>query len=585
MSRYRPQGILAVCLGLAAAACEAPELATDLRPAGDPEVLATLTLNPITFVEEAVQCKYVNGVRDEKGPGFVFGAQICPDEEADFTPVRLDARTSVGPWGLRVMFDELLDADRVETLICDDVPDIGEICAGSLAETKPVTIKCGTDNTEVGYYFLDDPETEDEDESRLTASYYVPNGNNTTYPLGPSLFISPNPWELVFPTGSTCTLTLNGDVVHDKDGNAPPDSDRVITAKIADLALETVDPADADDPADRAALAPTIAAAAFVFNADLDDSTVDAEAFELRDADGELIAADVFVDAYNASSDAIYVTSSDIFTPGEYTATMKSTEVGEVNGGTFTTSEESTRFSVLFGRLGQSSGTDFSPTGNVTISFNNTIDAASLDTSLGGADLELFTTTAAGTPSTQPVAGTVALSGSGTGIVIDPTDELALGTYVVRIKAGAEVADTDGNSAKFANPLATTYNVLLKVRTTVPANSGTLVANGSFDIVYSGSLDAASISADEFELIDLMTNTPVPFTFTQQTLGASGGQAAHPNDIIRIKPNANLTVGRRYRVAMKGGASLTNVPPAGFRAVTRTFPTTTRWEFTATAIP
>ena len=97
------------------------------------------------------------------------------------------------------MFDELLDADRVETLDCTDIPDVGEICSGSFAETNPVSLSC--DGAEVAY-----------------TGYYVPNGNRVTYPLGPSIFVTPDPDSFAAPTGSTCTLTLDPSKIVDKDG-------------------------------------------------------------------------------------------------------------------------------------------------------------------------------------------------------------------------------------------------------------------------------------------------------------------------------------------------------------------------------
>jgi hypothetical protein len=589
MSRYRSQGLIAVGLGLTAAACGDPDLNTELRSAGPPDVLAVLAQSPLDLGEAAVKCRYVDGKRDEKAPGFVGdpitgGSVVCPEDEAEFTAATVDARViDDAPWALRVMFDELLDGDKVETLICDE--DSGT-CEGSLAETQPVTLRCG--DTVVPY-----------------SGYYVPNGNNVTFPLGPSIYIRPDPAALTFPTGSMCTLTLDPDKITDKDGNSVTTEDQAFTFQIADLALIAVDPAEGDD----AILSPdpvTAGAVAFVFNASLDDAEIDPAAFQLTDESGADIPTTIFVDAYNAAglTDAVYVipdTDTGIFLPGDYTATMKPTEITEVNGGKLTVTEaEVTHFSVAFGKTGQSTGTDFSPVGAIRISFNNTIDASTLDTTNGGTDLEFFQTNPPTTPPNAPVAATIAVGNTtapalnniaNNAIVITPAMELPIGTYVVRIKAGAEIKDVAATPhiAHFNNPLAITYNVLLKSTHTVPAmpvmGAASLPAVGTFDVVFSGSLDMASVSVDDFELLDTTTMMPVPFTFTLATSVSRPPPSApsHPNDTIRIDPTANLTVGRTYQLTLKQGAALKSA-----NGVTRTFgaPSTaaanrTTWTFTA----
>ncbi len=573
MSRYRTQGLLAVGFGLAAAGCEPPVLATDLRPAGPPDVLATLTINPLSGVETSVQCKYVGTARDPKGPGVVFGAEICPDEVADFAPDRLEPRIDGVSWGIRVMFDELLNGDLVETLNCTEVPDVGEICEGSFDDTQPVTLRCGADNTEVSY-----------------RGYYVPNGNNTTLPLGPSIVIQPNPGELVFATGSTCTVALKPDRIKDKDGESPPAADLSIAAQIADLALIAVDPVDEEDPADRATISPdpvAAGAAAFVFNASIDDTMLDPAAFEISAVGGAALPTTFAADAYNTAglTDAVYVfpnTTTKIFLPGAYSATMKPTRVTEANGGTLmVAAAQTTRFNVAFGKTGQTSGTNLAVNAPIRISFNNTIDPASI----GADDLEMFTTTAGNAPVTFTTAVGNSTSAAlnnvpNNAIIITPSAELPLGTHVVRFKAGAEVQDTAAtpNKAKFSAPVAITYNVLLQPTHTLPATGGTLPIAGSFDIIWSGSLDTASVGAQEFQLTDLTTMMPVPMTIEMATSVSrpAPSPGSHPNDTIRIKPSANLIAARMYQVKMKAGTQLKSG-----NGITRTFATATTWNFTA----
>lgn len=585
MSRYRSQGLLAVGIGLAAAACGEPDLQTDLRPSGPPDVLAVMTQTPLAFAlfdrlpEQPFYCKYVNGKLDEKAPTFVGdpitgGTVMCPEDEADFAPATLDPLMPDDvPFGVRVVFDELLNADLVETLECDE---ISNICSGTLAETQPVGIKCGPDNTEVPY-----------------TGYYVPNGNRVTYPLGPSIYFQPDPAAMTFATGSTCTFTVNADRVEDKDGNPVPEADRSFQAQIADLALQFVDPPEGAD----AVISPDPAAAgaaAFVFNANLDEKAIDPALFQLADEQGNAIDTAIFVGAYTypGFTDAVYVfpdTDTGIFEPGTYSATMLAGELQEINGGTTTVAEETTHFSVAFDKTGQTSGTDFPVAGApIRIYYNNTLDPATV----GADDVEFFATTSNPPNMAIPVTVTVGNAAAAyantpnNSIIVKPNAELPLGTYALRIKAGAEVKDVDGNTKHYNTPVALTYNVLLKVARTIPANNGTLLPTADFKIVFSGSLDPATVGASEFQLIDLTTMMPVPATVSVVTSTPSGPPPAiqpHANDTVNIHPNAALVPGRMYRVTMAPGTSLTNVPPAGFSPVTRAFATATNWTFTATA--
>src|SRR5262245_58064970 len=145
MLRYRTQGFLAAGLGLAAAACSDTEVKTDLRPAGNPDVLAVLSQSQVDLLEQAVYCRYVNGKLDPKAPTFVGnpldgGSTVCPDDQADFAP---EGASNFG-FGIRVMFDELLNGDSVETLDCDldddGATDDPLICQGTLDATQPLSI-------------------------------------------------------------------------------------------------------------------------------------------------------------------------------------------------------------------------------------------------------------------------------------------------------------------------------------------------------------------------------------------------------------------------------------------------------------
>lgn len=197
---------------LALGACDDPVADTDLRPEGDPEVLAVLVFNDTVngAVESATYCK----PNDPKRPGKVgipaYGINpiICPTDGSAVQPLT-DAYPDA--WYIRIVFDELLDPD-VETLepILDAAGNATPNFTGSLARTQPVTLRC----QDVSGAFAD----VDYD------GYYSPAGNAVTWPLGPSLVIQPLDPTIV-PVGSECTVTIK-ESVKDKDDHAVPAGDR-----------------------------------------------------------------------------------------------------------------------------------------------------------------------------------------------------------------------------------------------------------------------------------------------------------------------------------------------------------------------
>jgi hypothetical protein len=132
-------------------------------------------------------------------------------------------------WYARVMFDELLNPD-IEDLIpnldANGQPD--GTSTGTIKNTLPFTLTC--EGMDVPY-----------------DGYYGPEGNNVTWPVGPSLFVTPND-PTVLQTGSGCMLTLKSNIV-DKDGNPVP-SDQVgpYTFAIAPISLTGASPGAPDDP-------------------------------------------------------------------------------------------------------------------------------------------------------------------------------------------------------------------------------------------------------------------------------------------------------------------------------------------------
>jgi len=169
--------------------------------------------------------------------------------------------------------------------------------------------------------------------------------------------------------------------------------------------------------------------------------------------------------------------------------------------------------------------------------------------------------------------------------------ELPIGTYVLRFKAGAEVKDTDAtaHTAHFTNPLAITYNVLLKSTNTVPTSPSGMTPSmlppaTDFKVVFSGTLDTASVTEADFTLVDTGNMMAVPFTLGAFTMSVPrAGFAPHPNDTVPIHI-PDRTAGHTYQLTIKQGAAIKSA-----NGVTRTFGAAstsasnrTTWTFTAT---
>jgi hypothetical protein len=405
-----------------------PEFSTDLRPEGPPQILVGMGQSTLTSEEYAFFCRYVNGVKDVEAPGFVLdfvlGSQtVCPDAEGDFAPVDIDPRG----YAIRIMFDELLDADRVETLDCDEEG----ICTGSLATTQPVAFTCGTSNTPVDY-----------------DGYYVPNGNNTTFPLGPSLVVFP--LSLDFATGSTCTLTM-GDNIRDKSGETVDAAEADLDFKIADLKLLETSPADADDPGDRGVLGGA-EPVGFVFNAAMNGTSVAAGEIVVTDSANANQTIAVVVDESNAADDTLFVVGNPYFLPGDMTAKITNgAQFAEANGGTVSFSaEEIVRFSVIYGVVETvpADGDDDHPAANnLTITLNGALDANTVAAS------EISLATAAG--AAVPFAVTQAADT----ITINPMANLATGDYVLTINANASFDGPGSFTATFEDPFEVAFSV------------------------------------------------------------------------------------------------------------------------------
>lgn len=315
MFSYRAQGLLAIGLGCFAigslTACEDPELKTALRPEGDPEVLTVMVGSGFDiFTEVPTFCKENDDKVPINNPG---GVQICPRPNTDDPPVGEVTDAVPEDWQVRIVFDELLDPD-VEDLIDAETggpcTDESSSCAGTLARTQPVDLVCN-----------DEPVPYD--------GWYDPTGNAVTIPPGPSL--------LVYPTGAVatsagCSITLRDSVV-DKDGNPVPDAQQgPYQFGVAALDIVETDPPASDPPAE---IAPD-AALAVIFNASIDETSLEAGEITLTDAASAAVA---FTPA--ADGAALVLTPDAALAAGDYTLTITAgATFADVAGGTMTVADD-----------------------------------------------------------------------------------------------------------------------------------------------------------------------------------------------------------------------------------------------------
>jgi hypothetical protein len=285
---HRTYGVVATLGVLLAVGCDDPELNTELRPEGDPEVLAVLVLTDAAFQlsEQATFCK----TGDELRPNLVglpdFTTQtVCPDTLSEgVDPV---ATAYPDGWYIRIMFDELLDPsieELTEIIDADTGLPTGTF-TGSIIGANPVSLQCqSVTNNELVNVDYD--------------GYYSPSGNRVTWPVGPSLVIKPNDPGLVA-TGKECQVTLN-DTIVDKEGRAVPSAQRgPYTFKIAPVTIIATDPTDADPLDEATTPMPTEVDALYLSNANFyyqfnTDVTIDSFC---QDTDFGGTFAAVFADA------------------------------------------------------------------------------------------------------------------------------------------------------------------------------------------------------------------------------------------------------------------------------------------------
>ena len=211
MIDYRAKAFAMASVGalVGVAGCDDPVQGTDLRKEGSPSVTVVMVQTDprVTTFETATYCK----IGDIKRPGFVGSvptyrtSQVCDDDLAVAAETDGSAQAAPSSWFVRVVFDRLLDPN-VEELIpqLDAMGEPTGLTIGTFAGTQPVSFKCG--GIDVPY-----------------DGYYVPNGSNLSWPLGPALFVKPLKADSVA-TGTKCEISLKGNVTG-KKGEAVASTD------------------------------------------------------------------------------------------------------------------------------------------------------------------------------------------------------------------------------------------------------------------------------------------------------------------------------------------------------------------------
>jgi hypothetical protein len=239
MLDYRSTVAASICFGALLVGCTDPDQPTDLRKDGPPNITAVTVMSDLEtaadpnpagigrIVETATFCR----VNDEKRPGLVGlpdirVIQVCP--ELVSKPSDDDGVAEAAPptWFVRVVFDKLLDSS-IEDLVpqLDTTGKPTGVTIGTLKNTQPVTLTCNGVNVPYD-------------------GYYVPNGNRSSWPLGPALFVQPLSSTSV-PTGASCTVSVK-DNVHNKSGQSVPTGQRDFNFKLAPMALRFSSPAPED---------------------------------------------------------------------------------------------------------------------------------------------------------------------------------------------------------------------------------------------------------------------------------------------------------------------------------------------------
>jgi hypothetical protein len=271
-------GVVATLTALAIGGCSDPSQRTDLRPEGPPDVLAVMVMDDAAngIAEKATYCRKA----DDKRPSLVglpdgSTSQICPLDGSEVKDGVNDAYPQ--GWYVRIMFDELLDPSIEDLTEIVDADGNGTgTYEGSIAASHPVELRC----TGVSGAMVDVPYD----------GYYSPSGNNVTWPLGPSLVITPN-FPATVPTTASCQITINDNVFDKNDHLAVPADERGPFAfEIAPINVAFVSPGDGEsvDGVD--------AGIDVLFNTAIDPNSIDDTLAWAFDPVADAVYSDGFVD-------------------------------------------------------------------------------------------------------------------------------------------------------------------------------------------------------------------------------------------------------------------------------------------------
>ena len=482
----RTRGVVWATSGvLALVGCTDPAQKTDLRPAGPPEVLSVLVMNDAAggLAEGATFCKTGDSFRPglDNTPDGV-GHQLCPDDLS----MGADEVANANPtnWYARVMFDELLDPSIEDLVpILDDTGMDTGTEMGTLANTQPFTLQCQSVN---GGALVDIPYD----------GYYSPAGNKITWPVGPSLVITPSSPTLVA-TQSECQLTLK-DNIKDEDGNpVPADQRGPYKFKIAPVAVIAADTA----PADGDSVDPIAAGVDLTFNTDVSGVT------------GALVSwtPDPGNDYASAEAPNEYFFGADFGVNAMYAWTIKPGSMVKDQCGKVTTI---TAPSVDTGDAGSFMTNDLmftgiapfdtqanaKPSSKVTLKFNQYMNA----TTLAATEYSL-------TGPSGPVAGAAPSYDAAGNVIIDA--ELKPATmYTFTLKSGATIDDCPGGEGAFGTGCGTksatftnTADQVVHFTTAALALTGTTPAdNDSVDagtvsifLTFNFDVDSTTLAASE----------------------------------------------------------------------------------------
>lgn len=304
-------------MAVAAAGCEQDPLASELDSDGPPRVTAVAALSEALVAGGASPAEatvYCGSAEDDKLSVICVGqdgAAISPGPVADVPPI---------DWYVRLVFNELLDADRAEELVVvSDPANPGEplrdqygdaVTRGTLERSQPVTLTCN--GAAVAY-----------------DGFYNPSGNHLSTPPGPSLVVQA---LSDVATGSECEVAIRrgetnpGFGVFDKSGNPIDPAQRgPFSFRIAPMAIASVTPPDESEGV-ALDVVPAVTFNARVEVDSLNES--DDPRIVLRTADGAAVA--VVLDVQGAT---VTVEPVDALAPETSYELVVNSGVSDVAGG------------------------------------------------------------------------------------------------------------------------------------------------------------------------------------------------------------------------------------------------------------